>query len=266
MCRVTGWLAPRSRPSGAGPTDFTTEQKDRRAVLRAGAYLTTPQQPQQPFETEAPCCLELQQITKSYRRKRVLDAITHRSTPGLTLLLGASGTGKSTLLRLVATAEKPDAGTHLWNRNRLPGAHHSLRQRLGYAPQAVDLPEDVTAREFAQHIAALKGLDPARADQQFLTLAQAVGLHGDVHFKIATFSGGMRRRLIFVQSLLGSPQLIALDEPTAELDLETARRVGQLVVRHAQSAIVVMTTHLSDELAKHAHAILRVERGGLVPA
>jgi ABC-2 type transport system ATP-binding protein len=223
--------------------------------------LTTPQY--HPTALATTPSLELQHITRSYGRKRVLDGITHRFTPGLTLLLGPSGAGKSTLLRLLATAEKPTSGCILWNGQLLPGAHHALRQTLGYAPQAVDLPEDLTAREFAQHIAALKGLDLAAADQQFLTLTQAVGLHADIHFKISTFSGGMRRRLIFAQSLLGSPKLIALDEPTAELDLDAARRVGQLALQHAQTAIVVMTTHLSDELASNADAILRVEQGKL---
>jgi ABC-2 type transport system ATP-binding protein len=115
---------------------------------------------------------------------------------------------------------------------------------------------------FAQHIAALKGLDLAAADQQFLTLIEAIGLHADIRFKISTFSGGMRR-LIFAQSLLGNPELIELDEPTADLDRDTARRAGQLVLHCAQTAIVVMTIHLSDELAPHAHAILRVDQGKL---
>ena len=196
----------------------------------------------------------------------MLDGITHRFTPGLTLLLGPSGAGKSTLLRLLATAEKPSSGSILWNEHPLPAAYRVLRQTLGYAPQTVDLPEDLTAREFAQHIAALKGLDPAAADRQFLTLTHALGLHPDLHLKISTYSGGMRRRLIFAQSLLGKPQLIALDEPTAELDLDTARRVSQLVLEYAQTAIVIMTTHLSDELAPHAHAILRVDHGKLASA
>ena len=210
--------------------------------------------------------LELKQITKCYGRKRVLDCVNRRFTPGLTLLTGPSGAGKSTLLRILATVEKHTAGAILWNGQPLLGAYHKLRQTLGYAPQAVDLPEDLTAREFAQYMAALKGLAPAPADRQFLTLAGALGLHTDVQSKISTFSGGMRRRLIFAQALLGSPRLIALDEPTAELDQDTARDVGKLVLQHAQTAIVVMTTHLSDELAPHAQAVLRVDQGGLVPA
>lgn len=210
--------------------------------------------------------LELEGVTKRYGRKVVLDGISAAFPTGLTLLVGPSGAGKSTLLRLLATAEKPNRGRISWDGTALPTARKPLRQCLGYAPQAVDLPEDLTAREFALHIAALKGLDLSAADKQFLAITDAIGLHADVNNRIATFSGGMRRRLIFAQALLGAPKLLALDEPTAELDHETARRVGALIVEQAKDAIVVMTTHLADELTPSATAVLRVEAGRVVAA
>ncbi len=210
--------------------------------------------------------LELESVTKRYGRKVVLDGISAVFPVGLTLLVGPSGAGKSTLLRLLATAEKPNGGRMSWAGAALPGARKALRQALGYAPQAVDLPEDLSAREFALHIAALKGLDLAAADKQFLAITDAIGLHADVNNRIATFSGGMRRRLIFAQALLGAPRLLALDEPTAELDHETARRVGALIVERAKTAAVVMTTHLSDALAPQAVAVLRVDAGRVIAA
>ena len=205
--------------------------------------------------------LELHDVRKRYGRKVVLDGITQAFPVGLTLLVGPSGAGKSTLLRLLATAETPTGGTLIWDGVKLPGGRKALRRTLGYAPQAVDLPEDLTAREFALHIAALKGLEAGAADKQFLSITDAIGLHADVNNRIATFSGGMRRRLIFAQALLGAPTLLALDEPTAELDGETARELSALILERAKSAVVIMTTHLSDELAPHAAAVLRVEGG-----
>jgi ABC-2 type transport system ATP-binding protein len=191
----------------------------------------------------------------------VLGGISQRFGPGLTLLVGPSGAGKSTLLRLLATAERPTSGAIRWQGKLVSMDRKALRRTLGYAPQAVDLPEDLTAREFAGHMAALKGLAPAAADAQFLVLAEALGLHADVNGRISTFSGGMRRRLVFAQALLGAPELIALDEPTAELDADSAARVTALVRERARSAVVVMTTHLADALAPHAAATLRVEGG-----
>ena len=210
--------------------------------------------------------LRLEAVGKKYGRKRVLVSVTHDFGPGLTLLTGPSGAGKSTLLRLIATAETPSGGRIFWNDEALPGARRKLRHSLGYAPQAVDLPDDLTAREFAMHMAALKGLNLAAADAQFATITDRIGLHADINHRIATFSGGMRRRLIFAQALLGEPALLALDEPTAELDRETARKLGELILERAETAIVVMTTHLADELAPRAACELRIESGMAVRA
>lgn len=204
--------------------------------------------------------LELSGVHKRYGLKKVLVDVSHRFNPGLTLLTGPSGAGKSTLLRLIATAEKPGKGSISWNG---VADRRALRRALGYAPQAVDLPEDLTAREFALHIAALKGLDLAAADVQFGAITAAIGLHPDINNRIASFSGGMRRRLIFAQALLGAPALLALDEPTAELDGETAAKLGELIVEAAQNAIVIVTTHLADQLAPRAASVLRVENGRL---
>lgn len=210
--------------------------------------------------------LELKGVDKRYGGKTVLAGITHTFTPGLTLLTGRSGAGKSTLLRLIATADRPSRGSLAWDGERLPGARDKLRRTLGYAPQAVDLPEDLTAREFAMHIASLKGLSLSDADKQFGAITNAIGLHADINNRIATFSGGMRRRLIFAQAMLGEPRLLALDEPTAELDSETAREVSALILERARTAIVVMTTHLSDDLAPNAAAILNIEGASVAPA
>ncbi len=205
--------------------------------------------------------LTLNDIRKSYRRKTVLDGVTHDFPVGLTLLVGPSGAGKSTLLRLLATAEKPNSGTIQWDSQALPGARSAMRLVLGYAPQAVDLPEDLTAREFALHMASLKGLDAKAADAQFGAITDAIGLHADINNRIATFSGGMRRRLIFAQAMLGEPRLLALDEPTAELDGETADKVSAIILERARNAVVVMTTHLADKLAPRAVQVLRVADG-----
>lgn len=210
--------------------------------------------------------LELHAVTKRYGKKHVLEGVSHAFAPGLTLLTGPSGAGKSTLLRLCATAEKPTAGALSWGGRRLPGGRGALRRVLGYAPQAVDLPEALTAREFGLHIAALKGLRSGEADRQFLALSEAVGLHGDANNRISGFSGGMRRRLVFIQALLGQPQLLCLDEPTAELDHESASRVGELILAASRTASVIVTTHLADALAPHAAQVLRVEGGRLAEA
>jgi len=210
--------------------------------------------------------LQLDGVGKSYGRKQVLNDVTIGFPVGLTLLTGPSGAGKSTLLRLIASAERPSTGRLSWEGQPLPAATNALRRSLGYAPQAVDLPDDLSARAFAMHIAALKGLELAAADEQFAAITDAIGLHADINNRIVTYSGGMRRRLIFAQALLGTPRLLVLDEPTAELDRETARRVSALVVERARTAAIVMTTHLAEEIASQAAQVLRVDGGRVAAA
>ena len=208
--------------------------------------------------------LRLDAVSRRYGRKLVLEAVSHTFERGLTLLTGPSGAGKSTLLRLCATAEKPSNGTLFWEGEALPGARGRLRRSVGYAPQAVDLPEDLTAREFGLHMAALKGLKAGDAVAQFRMLLDALNLSGDANGRISTFSGGMRRRLVFAQALLGAPRLLALDEPTAELDAGSRERIGALISRAAQTAVVIMTSHLTDAIGG-GMTELRVEGGKLTP-
>lgn len=205
--------------------------------------------------------LHLADIGKNYGRKTVLADVTATIGDGLTLLTGPSGAGKSTLLRILATAERPSRGRLSWEGRLLPAARRDLRAVLGYAPQSVDLPDDLTGREFARYMAALKGLDLAAADRQFGAITDAIGLHPDIDQRIAAYSGGMRRRLVFAQSLLGTPRMVILDEPTAELDPATAAKVGALIAEQAKSAAVVMTTHLSDRLDDHVSATWHVADG-----
>ena len=206
--------------------------------------------------------LRLNGVSKSYGKRDVLKDITHDFQSGLNLLVGPSGAGKSTLLRLCATVEKPSSGKLLWHGNPFPKIRQQLRLELGYAPQIVDLPQDVTGMEFLTHIAALKGLGKGAKNQAYDILEQ-LGLAQDANQRIIGWSGGMRRRLILAQALLGSPKLLALDEPTAELDKETASRVSELISHAAKSATVILTTHLSEHFEAQGAATLRVADGTL---
>ncbi|MEM7690542.1 MAG: ATP-binding cassette domain-containing protein [Pseudomonadota bacterium] len=201
------------------------------------------------------------ELARAFGRKTVLTGVTASFPVGLTLLTGPSGAGKSTLLRLLATADKPSGGRIEWDGVPLPKARRALRRVLGYAPQAVDLPETLSAREFALHMAALKGLNLGEAEAQFVDIATRMGLGDDIDRAIAAYSGGMRRRLITAQALLGDPKVIALDEPTAELDAQSAAITHELVMERAARASVIMTTHLVRELEELAVQNLRIENG-----
>ncbi len=132
--------------------------------------------------------LEFTAVSHRYGKKTVIDAQSCRFPIGLTLLSGPSGAGKSTLLRLCATQENPTVGEISFDGRSGRAARHALRRTLGYAPQAVDLPEDLTAREFLLYIAALKGLKILEAGRQLLFILQNLGLLSDANEKIVAYS------------------------------------------------------------------------------
>ncbi|MEL7231956.1 MAG: ATP-binding cassette domain-containing protein [Pseudomonadota bacterium] len=102
--------------------------------------------------------LVLENVSKSYRKRCILKSIDHQFNSGLNVLTGPSGAGKSTLLRLCATVERPTSGQLSWQGLRYSKAKRRVRRILGYAPQLLDLPLDITGMEFLLHMAALKGV------------------------------------------------------------------------------------------------------------
>ncbi len=203
--------------------------------------------------------LDLKSISKTYGKKAVLSNISRSFEPGVTVMTGRSGAGKSTLLRLCATAEKPSGGDILWQGQSIVKKPKTLRAVLGYASQRIDFPEDISAMDFMLHIAALKNIRRKDARSQAAALLGRLGLGRDAEGLIQTYSGGMRRRLGLAQAFLGAPQCLALDEPTAELDPETAKAVHDLIFETARSATVVMTTHLAESLSAYDYDIMHIE-------
>lgn len=203
--------------------------------------------------------LSLIDIAQRYGKRDILLGMNHNFGPGTTVISGPSGTGKSTLLRLCATVEKPSAGRIEWNGVPLSKQRRAFRQTLGYAPQRIDFPEDISGMDFLLHVAALKNLGLGPAREQASILLSRLGLARDASGRIATYSGGMRRRLGLAQAFLGTPSLLVLDEPTAELDPVTAGHVHDLIFEQAESVTVLMTTHLEEGLSKRDHQRLTIQ-------
>ena len=183
---------------------------------------------------------------------------------GSTAVLGPNGSGKSTLLRLLATVAELQTGSirvdALDPTDQLERA--AIRRRLGYVAQRDGLPPRMKVGAFCDYVGALKEIDSARLRRRWTTWAlERVALSSVIDDRIGSMSGGMQRRLSIAQALLGSPDLLVLDEPLAGLDAEQRAEIGNLLVTLSESTTVICATHHAEELAGLCHRVVVVDGG-----
>jgi ABC-2 type transport system ATP-binding protein len=208
--------------------------------------------------------VELTEVTKSYGSKRALDDLTISFDRGVTGLLGPNGAGKTTLLRIVATVLAHDAGD-VRVLGEDPGSvdgRLSIRRRLGYFPQEPGYYANLTVFAFVDYIAILKEMTDrgARHDEVRRVLAQ-VGLTDVSQKRIKALSGGMRRRVIIAQALLGDPELLVLDEPATGLDPEQRLRFRETVSAIAEHHTVLLSTHQTEDVAALCQRAVVIDGG-----
>ncbi|MEU6999034.1 ABC transporter ATP-binding protein [Nonomuraea sp. NPDC046570] len=206
--------------------------------------------------------IEAIDLVKVYGRQRALDGLSFRTGPGVTGLLGPNGAGKSTLIRTLATVLAADGGT-LSILGRDPVADRlEIRRRLGYLPQEPGCHRGFTVFEFIDYVAILKELVDRRArHDEVRRVIGEVGLGEVSGKKIRKLSGGMRRRVGIAQALLGEPELVLLDEPTAGLDPEQRLRFRDLISRIGESRTVILSTHQTEDVAALCGRVVVLKRG-----
>lgn len=195
--------------------------------------------------------LELHNVSHVYSNGvRALDTVSLTIPKGMFGLLGPNGAGKSTLMRTVATLQTPTEGAITFDGIDIIADPEALRKRLGYLPQDFGVYPRVSAYDMLDHMAVLKGISSRGARRETVeTLLVQTNLW-DVRKKaIAGFSGGMRQRFGIAQALIGNPDLIIVDEPTAGLDPEERNRFLNLLAEIGENVVVILSTHIVDDVA-----------------
>lgn len=207
--------------------------------------------------------LEVTGVAKQYKRGRVkaLDSVSLTFTPGIYGLLGPNGAGKSTLLNILTGSLRADAGQVKWNGTEIAKIPLDYRKILGYAPQHQGLYEEFTANRFLWYLAALKGIPKKEAAKEIQEVLQVVGLSDQQNRRLGTFSGGMKQRILIAQALLGNPQLLILDEPTAGLDPQERIHIRNFISRISANRIVILATHVVQDIAGIAKEIILLGNG-----
>lgn len=185
-------------------------------------------------------------------------------TPGILGLLGPNGAGKSTLMNILATITRPTAGSVFWNGVDILRQPDELRHVLGYLPQSFGVYPNLSAQEFLQYMAAIKGLDGRTGRRRIDELMQLVNLTEVRKRPLGGYSGGMKQRIGIAQALLNDPQLLIVDEPTVGLDPEERVRFRNLIADLAGERIVILSTHIVSDVEATATRIVIANHGHLI--
>jgi ABC-2 type transport system ATP-binding protein len=195
--------------------------------------------------------LELQNVSHVYANgTRALDDVSLSIPRGMYGLLGPNGAGKSTLMRTVATLQTPSEGVVRFGEIDVIAEPEKLRRTLGYLPQDFGVYPRVSAYDMLDHMAVLKGIASASDRKATVeSLLHQVNLWPVRKKALAGFSGGMRQRFGIAQALIGNPELIIVDEPTAGLDPEERNRFLNLLAEIGENVVVILSTHIVEDVA-----------------
>jgi ABC-2 type transport system ATP-binding protein len=194
--------------------------------------------------------LRVEALSKTYENGvKALDNVTLTIPPGMYGLLGPNGAGKSTLMRILATLLEPDSGEARLGDIDMLRQKIEVRRVLGYLPQEFGVYPRISAQEMLEHLAILKGMNH-RGERKAAVeaLLQFVNLYPSRHKRLSGFSGGMRQRFGIAQALLGHPQLLIVDEPTAGLDPGERNRFYNLLSEIGEHVIVILSTHIVQDV------------------
>lgn len=210
--------------------------------------------------------LQIIGLNKSYSKGiKALDHVSLNISNGLFGLLGPNGAGKSTLMRTLATLQRPDSGQVLFSGTDIHAHPQELRSQLGYLPQDFGVYPRISAMDLLDHLALLKGLLHKRErTQQVMALLQQTNLYEVRKQAVSTFSGGMKQRFGIAQALLGNPQLIIVDEPTAGLDPQERNRFHDLLSEIGEQVVVLLSTHIVEDVKDLCPEMAVMARGKVI--
>lgn len=213
--------------------------------------------------------LRIRDLSKTYPSGvQALKGITLDIEPGMFGLLGPNGAGKTTLMKILATLLEPDSGTAEMDGLDLISEKAQTRKMLGYLPQDFGLYPTLTASQMLDYFAKLKGvIDRTERRSLVDALLDRVNLFGERNRRLGGFSGGMRQRVGIAQALIGNPELLIVDEPTAGLDPEERTRLHNLLAETTkQNAVVLLSTHIVSDVSNLCSQFAVIRAGEILIA
>lgn len=210
--------------------------------------------------------LKIENLTKQYKNKIALDNLTVEFPKGVTGLLGPNGAGKSTLMRILSTVDTPSKGSVTFNGNDITKHPNDLRRVLGYLPQDFGVYPNMSASEFLEYMAAMKGLSMKSAKVRINELLDILNLTSAGKRHLGGFSGGMKQRVGIAQALLNDSKILIVDEPTVGLDPDERIRFRNLLASLAADRTIILSTHIVSDIESIAPNLVVMKEGRLIAA
>ncbi len=208
--------------------------------------------------------LEIKGLSKKYGDFQALKALNVEFTEGIYGILGPNGAGKSTFMNLLTDNLKRTAGEICLDGKEILSLGKEYRAKLGYMPQQQGFYEQFSAMEFLRYIGKLKGLKGRKLNGQIEELLTKVNLYEIRHSPMSSLSGGMRQRVLLAQALLGKPEIVIMDEPTAGLDPKERINIRNIVAEISKDKIVFIATHVVSDIECIASKVLLLKKGELI--
>jgi ABC-2 type transport system ATP-binding protein len=207
--------------------------------------------------------LLIQNLSKTYANGvKALDNVTLSIPQGMYGLLGQNGAGKSTLMRTIATLQDADSGSVQLGDIDVLQNRDAVRQRLGYLPQDFGVYPRISAVDMLDHLALLKGVTNSGERKRLVeAMLNKVNLFEHRKKALASYSGGMRQRFGIAQALIGNPQLLIVDEPTAGLDPGERNRFYNLLAEVGEKVIVILSTHIVEDVLELCSKMAIIHKG-----
>ncbi len=208
--------------------------------------------------------LEIKDVTKKYKDVLALDHIHLRIDKGIYALLGPNGAGKSTLMNIITHQLNMTSGEVYWDQQPIQKLKNQFYSILGYAPQQQGLYEEMSGLRFLTYMALLKGIPKNNIKGEVSRVAKLVNMESYLFRKCKTYSGGMKQRILVAQALLGQPQLLLFDEPTAGLDPKERVSLRNVFEKLSKDHILLIATHVVSDVESIADEVIFLKKGKIV--
>ena len=217
--------------------------------------------------------LQLEHLSKTYGTVQALKDISYTFKPGIYGILGANGAGKSTMINLITDNVARDKGSAggsiLYDGQDILKLGSRFRGIIGYMPQQQGFYEDFSPKAFLRYMAEIKEIKGKNekgqtVKEQIDELLEVVNLTGVAYKKIGGFSGGMKQRVLLAQALLGDPDILILDEPTAGLDPKERIAIRNYIAELSRNKIILFATHVVSDIECIADYVLLLKKGEII--